>query len=198
MNYYVYIQKNLNKYPITMCQAHLFNLDASQEVDAEILEGGKRFEYWQTIRYCSPDTYNELLAREEMVIENEAYLQLSDAKKTPEIEIIGDTVLKSVKYNKVGEAKNLKNIRTILRIPDDTDVVCEYIVKDRIRRGKVLGYIPIGMNKFIRVKKRKKLRSYLIGTAVTLSLIALGLFVAMISMKPIMLIRTQMAFSQLF
>lgn len=198
MNYYMYIQKNLSKYPMTMCQAHIFNLDASQEVNAEILEGGKRFEYWQTINYCSPDTYDELLAREEMVKENESYLQLSDAKKTPEIEIIGDTVLKSVKYNKVGEAKNLKNIRTILRIPDDTDVVCEYIVKNRIRRGKVLGYIPIGMNKFIRVKKRKTLRPYLIGTAVTLSLIALGLFVAMISMKPIMLIRTQMAFSQLF
>lgn len=194
MNYYMYIQKSITGYPVSLCQCNTYDLDNSLNVNANILFNNQRTWVSQLIKFCSVDTFNKLLQKQEVIKENEEYLQTPNMQKTPNIEIVGDTKLNTVKYNKEGLPKNIDNVKSILKIPDNEDLTCEYIVKDHIKSGKILGYIPIGMNRFICVKKKKKARPYLVAIVITLSLIAIALSILIIYVQKVQIVNHPLNF----
>lgn len=193
MNKYVYIQKNVNRYPMIMSQSLQYDVDTMIDADAQLYINHKKLWLPQTIEIVSKKGYKKLEDNQSMIRNNEEYLDIQSGQKMPRLEIIGDTMLDSVKFDKHGMIKGINSIRSLLIVPDKEDCDGQYVVKDIIFSGKTIGYIPIGMNKFIRVKKRRKLHVYLLLVFLFLLLITTGLCVYIYFQYPVMLIKEPLA-----
>lgn len=176
-----------------MCQAIQYDVDTSTEGCGQLFIGGEKFWLPQTIGICSKKSYANAIKKWEITQANEDYMEVPYAGKTPRVEIVGDTLLDSVKFDKTGNIKKRDKIRSLLVIPDTDDCDCQYIVKDKINKGKVIGYIPIGMNRFIRVKKRRSIRVFLLIVLAVLFSIMVGLLLYISMHHPIQLIKEPLA-----
>lgn len=186
MNVYMYIQKNAKGYPRNVILNQFFNQDKATEKTAFININGKNNKYSQKIYYLSKKKFKELEKKNNNIIENEMFLDVSKNPKIKSSEIIGDTCLKPVKFNKSGNYKQNNRIKNVLKIPESPDLICEYIIKDYIL-GHTIGYIPLGMNKYVRIKKKRIFSFILI--FILLVLIVIQVFILLILIqKPDILI----------
>ena len=183
----------MSKYPLVMCQANMYETDACTEATAQMRIGGKKFWLLQTVRYCSKKAFEKIKRDYETVAKNEEFSNVPGFQRTPQIRIIGDTFLESVNYKKDGTIKNEEKIKNMLTIPDEDDCECKYIVKDEIMRGRTIGYIPVGQNKFIRVKKKTRLPTILLIILLIMLLAVIGLLLVISMQHPIMLINEPLA-----
>lgn len=193
MNKYVYIQKNINRYPLVMSQGLQYDVDIETEANAQLYINHKKIWFPQVIEILSKKGYKKLEEHQSIIRDNEEYLDIQSGQKMPRLEIVGDTMLDTIKFDKNGIIKGFSKIRSLLVVPDKEDCEGQYIVKDIIFGGKTIGYIPVGMNKFIRVKKRRKLHVYLLLIFLLLLLITTGLCVYIYFKYPVMLIKEPIA-----